>query len=289
MFKKISLIIILLLIAGCGGFKKDTPSLEPEVIEYHKGTDGLVMEFLQNSPPDEIWKGSEFAIGIELKNKGTYPIESGSIILSGFVPEYINIAPLEKTIDLQAKGPGYPEGDYTVINFKARNFGLAKASKEYTDSIIARAYYDYQTDATADVCINPRLYSYVKTKETICEVKEITLSGGQGAPVAVKSIKELISQSGDGLEVEFRIDIENVGPGEVLGEVELESVKLSKRSLNCLPRLLDIKKKEKTIYCKTKIGKDQGAYIAPLSISLSYTYTSQINKKIKIITLNTKK
>lgn len=287
MKNKIIIILLLITFFSFGCVRRPPPSLEPELIEYHKGTDGLVMEFLQNAPPDEVWENSEFSVGIELKNKGAWPIESGSVVISGFVPDYISIEPLEKTIDLQGKSPGYPEGDYSVINFRAKNINIPKGSKEYTDSIIARAYYDYQTDATVDVCINPFIYSYVKTRETVCEIRDISVSGGQGAPVAITSVKEKISPPNEGMSVEFLIEIKNVGPGEVLGKVRLEGAKLANRLISCSPQLLDMKKGEKTIRCKTTIDKEKGAYLAPLSLSLSYTYTSKINKKIRITTLTT--
>lgn len=282
MYKKILLILIVLLIIGCRG----RPSgVEPELIEYHKGTEGLIMEFLQNAPPDEIWKDSEFATAIELKNKGAYPIKNGEIIISGFVPKHISIDPLVKSFTLQGRSSGYPEGDYSVINFRAQNLGIPKSAKEYLDSIVARAEYDYQTDATVNVCINPFIYSYVKTKETVCEVKDILISDGQGAPIAITSIKQRISPPERDMPVEFRITIENVGPGRVLDKVKLKSAKLSNTALSCFPKELDLEKDENIMLCKITINKEDGAYIAPLSISLSYEYTSKINQNIKITTL----
>ena len=65
-------ILILLFSLGC----RRQSGIDPGVIEYHKGTDGLKMEFVKNLPPDEIIEGNEFVIGLELRNKGAADIES---------------------------------------------------------------------------------------------------------------------------------------------------------------------------------------------------------------------
>jgi len=128
---KILLIIILTIVLFSIGCVRRPPGLEPEVIEYHKGTKGLEMSFIKNAPPAEVWEGNEFAIGLELENKGAYPIEEGYIVISGFIPDYIEVTPLEQTIDLQGKSPGYPEGDYKIINFQAKSFNIPQGSYLY--------------------------------------------------------------------------------------------------------------------------------------------------------------
>ncbi len=283
------LVISVLFIFGC----KSKNGTEPQVIEYHKGTDALVMSFVKGAPPDELWQNNEFGIAVELKNKGASSIENGILTFSGHDTGYISITPISQSFFLQGKSPSFPEGDYALLTFSAKNINLPPASKEYTDSIIARAQYDYQTDASIDVCINPFIYNYAKAKEGACQIKDKKISGGQGAPIAITEIKETISPVGyDQLRIEFRITIKNQGSGKVVsqennnGPIIVEEVMLEGKSMNCNPTELNLEEGEDTFSCSTILEKSVGAYTAPLSIKLSYTYSSQINKIIKVTTLD---
>jgi hypothetical protein len=287
MYKKlIPLIIILLLISGCG--TKEKPG-EPEKLEIHKGTDGLVMKFLENLPPDEVWKDSEFTIGLELQNKGAYTISGGIIVITGFDPLYINLKQDQASFDLEGKNINYPEGGYKILNLEAKNINFPKGKEEMISSFTARAYYDYETEAPAEVCINPDIYSYVKTEEVGCEVKTITLSGGQGAPVAVTRIEELISpiSDSDNMEVEFKIYIVNKGKGDVVGNVNVKEVELAGRRIKCYPTEINLEERgEKATICRTSVERTQGAYITPIVTRLSYAYTQKQDKILRIKALS---
>lgn len=280
-------ILVLLLSFGCA---KITPS-EPEKIEYHIGFGGLDMALLKNHPPEEVGAASQFIIGFELRNKGPYPIRDGTIVISGFNPDYIVLDNYQALFSLEGRSLAYPEGDYRIINFKARNIAVPKGSDEYPAAFTARAYYDYQTEATANVCINPDIYSYVKTKEVGCEVREVTLPKGQGAPVAVTRIEEMISSLADEpyIFIEFKIHIANKAKGEVLGNVKVDEVRLVDKKLKCYPETLELKDmEEKAIRCQITLDKTKGAYLTPLTTRLSYSYTQKIDKKFKIIAFTLK-
>ena len=278
-------IVVLIIISGCGQLGAKTPGdVTPESVDYHQGKEGLVLNLIEGRPPKEIWPGSDFIIEVELRNKGAYDIESGNIKLHGFNPKYITPSEKEETIqELKGKSLGYPEGDYATIVFKESNI-LAPPGKEAMAFTIS-AEYDYATEASAEVCVNPELNSVVKTTETICEVKEINLKGGQGAPVAITAINEIASYKGMNLNLNFILDIENVDEGEVLGNITIESIKLGGQALVCDQAIFRLSKENKKarVKCGFSIFRPSGPYTSIITAKLTYRYKTKIDNKIEVI------
>ena len=76
---KITILIIvsLLLIAGCnGGSKEKRPITD---IDIRTGTDGLIMDFTKNAPPERVFENSIFPIAIRMRNGGATDIEATDI------------------------------------------------------------------------------------------------------------------------------------------------------------------------------------------------------------------
>jgi len=278
----IGMVCLLLICSGCGLLNRDKVKAEPEVVDYHKGTEGLVLKLLKGSPPEKIWKESDFFIGVELKNKGAYDIENAIIKLHGFNPKYVIPSEREeRTGTLHGKSPGYPEGDYKIVEFKETNV-IAPPGKEPL-SFTVSAEYDYKTEASTVVCISPELNPLIKTKEKICEIKEISLSGGQGAPVAVITVNEIPGYKSGKLNLKFIIDIEDKGKGEVLGDIIVEEAKLSNQNIQCDPSTLKLDKKKGRIKCEIDLDRPSGPYESILLVKLSYKYKTKVDEKIEVI------
>jgi len=285
-FKLLLIILLILFVVGC---KNNNDIQLPDVVDYHSGTQGLSMKFLENLPPDEVWEDSEFTISLELQNKGPTTIENGFIVIGGFDPSYIELGQDQIDFELQARSPSYPEGDYKIVHLKAKNINLPKGTEEYPAAFTARAYYDYKTEATINVCINPNIYDYEGTDETGCEVKPIELAKGQGAPIAVIKVEERISPltNTEGIEIEFKIYIENKADGEVIENIKIDEVILTDKKLKCnlLELKIDPEDKENSFSCKTTLENTKSAYISPLIIKLSYKYSQKLDKSFKIVAL----
>ncbi|MBW2965552.1 hypothetical protein KY342_00445 [Candidatus Woesearchaeota archaeon] len=278
----IGMIVLLIICSGCDLIRRDTGKAEPRKVEYHKGTEGLVLSLLKGNPPEKIWKESEFLIGVELRNKGAYDIEEAVIKLHGFNPRYVVPSESEERIGiLHGRSPGYPEGDYFVVEFKETNL-FSPPGKEAL-SFTFSAEYDYKTEASAVVCISPELNPLIKTKEKICEIKEISLSGGQGAPVAVTAVNEIPGYKSGRLNLKFIIDIENKGKGEVLGNITVEEVKLSNQIIQCDQSTLNLEKKKARIKCEIDLDKPEGPYESVLITKLAYRYKTKLDEKIEVI------
>ena len=289
MKKQFSLFLILILIAGCS----DTVDNSLETINFHKGTEGLTMEIVNNLPPEDIWKNSEFQIGIKLENKGPVEIKSGSITISGLDPRYSFSDEYTKDFSLNARSYDYPEGDQKIISFNVKNTGVPVGSDEYAAAFTARAYYDYGTEASVNVCINPNIYSYINTVDDACEVQDIADTEGQGSPIAVTKVEERISpisENSGSIEIEFKLTLENLGKGEVVDKIKVDEVLLGRQRLKCnLDEIKMEKSKPSNIMCKTTLNGVFNAYTSSLITRLSYDYTQKLDKSLKVLSLTTNK
>jgi hypothetical protein len=274
-------ILIVLLLTGCQ-FRK-TPGLEPEVIEYHKGTDGLLMEFVKNLPPKEVIEGTDFALALEIRNKGAYDVRGAKISISGYDKKQAIVSPREIYFDIQGKQPGFPEGGYEIANFQVQNRAFLDLEDEIPLSFRAVATYRYETEAGAEVCINPNVYSYLEKRDIVCEPGEILLKEGQGAPVALTRIAESFAPSGNKMKISFILSFANKGDGEVITPVQIKEARLANVPLSCAQNSVELKEKEESsIICTKEILLSEGAHISPISVKLVYDYSSNFDKTIKI-------
>jgi hypothetical protein len=282
--KKIILIIglLVLLLFSFGCIRKS--STGPEVIVYHTGTKGLEINLLKNLPPDEIWKGNAFVIGVELINSGAYDIEEGKLTIN-YDTKYTEIIEPQRTFELKGKQQGYPDGERILMNFDARNLKVPGERDEGLGSFTVLSQYHYGTTASTEVCINPDVYNIIKTNE-ICEIKTIDLRQGQGAPVTITKIEQTISPRNLDYVVSFLFHIQNKGKGGVLNKkIKITEAKLSNQKLQCLEELPFDNKKENLLECSIVLKGLRGAYLAPLTIKLDYDYQESIDKKLTIVDL----
>ena len=78
-YDKIVILLILLILTGCSSNTSTSDNgLDTDI---HKGTEGMVINIIEVSPPTEITLNSAFQIGLELKNVGATDIKQGE----GFV------------------------------------------------------------------------------------------------------------------------------------------------------------------------------------------------------------
>ena len=159
------------------------------------------------------------------------------------------------------------------------------------------------------MCIDTDIIGEVRGKK-VCDIKDLTFSEGQGAPVAVTKIETRMLPDVDVNKVKphFIIFIENKGNGEVVNSKKLGaacsssgleytdfntltiSASLPQGDLKCSenvdpgPAAVRLREKEDMVRCTLEDGIDIGrdAYTAPLKIELNYGYTFTISKDIII-------
>ena len=230
-------LVLLISISGCTG-KKD---VKKAVEEVRTGTEGIVLSFLPNSPPEKVHVESPpventFDVILDIRNKGAYPQPeqitgsggpAGKVYLSGFDTNIIELKLKEpksgatesggdlSKLALDGKSTINPYGGQDILGFqgtiKYENLNVEK----YEPIFLATACYHYETVAGPSVCIDPDPYTTLNVKK-VCEVQGIALSS-QGAPIAIVKIDEEAFAT----KTQFKITIRNVGSGDVLKDEAL--------------------------------------------------------------------
>jgi len=293
----IFLILILLIVSGasCQGRGKN---VEEPTWEAFEGKEGLFMEFVKDSPKRQVYAtyDSDLSVLVELENKGSYDTDF-ELYLTGFDP-YILVgldSNSGRNYGTMVARSTYQEGDHKFVEFTASSMELPEGVEVYKPTLLLSNCYGYKTIANPMVCIDPTRYG-VSLGQKSCEVKDISMGEGQGAPVAVTRVKQTMANR----KAIFNIEIENVGKGDVLRkgigtkcpfDLNYEDINIidyyveSSEGLlsNCKPenkvRLIDGKGR---IFCTYTTSEDY-TYPMPLRITLDYDYLDTETRDIEII------
>jgi len=298
-------IIVLLLLSSVVLAMGCTTSNEPNMPdEYHVGTDGLELNFLSGTPPRKIFEGDDLTIVVEITNIGAYPSGDsgdnfdGRLFIGGYDASYVPMSPTSIQLDsgLYGKDQYNSDGTFDTETFEASSVSLPEETDLYEPTLQVTACYSYKTYASPVVCIDPDPYSS-ELEDEVCQVRDQTLSGGQGAPVAVTRVEESVTKD----NVKFKIFFRNVGNGYVVDSGYIDSdcpdtdrdnldkvdvsVRMSNAQGSCRPdnpvRLVN---GQGFVVCDfPKPAESVAAYTTPLQVELDYGYSTAIEKKVTII------
>ncbi|MBW3004209.1 hypothetical protein KY310_00040 [Candidatus Woesearchaeota archaeon] len=299
MKKIIFCLILALFLTSCGIVSQKKEQIK--IPGVHEGTKGVILSFLSNAPPSEIYENKPFEIMVDVQNKGAADIKNGMLVINVEEQQVDLESANDARFDLDGKSVFNPEGSKEIKEFRAKSKFLITGIEAYDTAITATACYPYKTEATALVCIDTDLAGRVKTKP--CKTQKITLSGGQGAPIAISSVepKMMLHDDVEKVQPEFIIKIQNSGTGQVLVREKVYEActgkplgpeawnrmqvraKLSDIPLVCKPEIVRLAE-DTTVVCTLEegISKTQGTYTAPLSIEADYGYLDRAVKKINI-------
>lgn len=310
MKKELIIILILILLIGCTAIKKQ-PTKETTPTGHRTGNQGLRITFVPNVPPLRLFDTDEVNVLIEVENIGAYTTNgiADRIYLSGFDPAMLaGIPTIGQTIPvLEGKGPYISTGATDRIAFKGIPAMLsARNIDKYPLRLLATACYEYETTASANICIDPNPYK-PSTTEKVCTPQSVSFGGGQGAPIAVTNVQV---EASPGI-TRLQIDISNAGGGEAfkpgidtlqrcspysqgLGFEEIDYIKVYDVSVpgysvisSCKPldqgyaRLINGRA---TIYCEINTA-GQSVYMTPVTIRLAYGYKNVIFKDLELISI----
>ena len=236
MNKKILIFALLFIfIAGCdlGGGPGQI-----SYIDVYTGTEGMVLEFLEGSPPSEIYidkEGSpqEFQIVFEMRNRGPTNVDFGFLSLEGGeadidildwkIREKKNMIrrDLRKAyFVLEGKSQFNPEGGFDTISISARTKRVYDPITK-TPDIRVKTCYGYKTKLSDDICIDTDPYDLRKTEKPCTSQGSYSFSS-QGAPVAVTAIEQENLFTIDSIRPSFKIYINNVGDGDIINKEYVE-------------------------------------------------------------------
>lgn len=208
--KKILVILLLVLVAGCVSEKEEET--------FSRGIEGLKMSFLDGMPSDSLWANSQFNVGVMLENKGFADIEEGYLSPKGFSTKYIKGIEAVRIPFLEGRSSVNPDGGRETIIFNGEITGLEDVVSDYIEQpIIITGCYIYRTLAAPNVCLSSNLYN---TEEDACRVEDVVLES-QGAPVIVSEVNEEMVLKGDTVEFYFTLHFKHVGEGSVVKQPAL--------------------------------------------------------------------
>jgi len=194
MRRTMSVIVLFFLVsimAGC----QSNPQRPLETINYFEGSDGLVVEFLDNSPPEQVYSNSVFPLAVRLENKGAWDVvdpffAEASIVYDSLYFEEVEEEALSDErshIELHGKSPQYPEGE-GVLTTLALLRAKPLAPRTGADAkILLGLCFPYQTTLSEQVCVDGDVYN-LDEREQVCQAEDLVLSD-QGAPVAITSVE----------------------------------------------------------------------------------------------------
>jgi hypothetical protein len=197
---------------------------------------------------------------------------------------------------LEGKNVYNLEGGFEQVEFRSSSISLPRGVFEYNPTLNFVNCYAYHTTANPEVCVDPLFYQ-VTSEQKACRPIDVTMGGGQGAPVGISYVN--VNMVGD--KAIFEINIRNQGGGRVLSpyadiqncglNLEYDDldrinyyVELGGRPGDCKPRdgYVRLNNNNGKIVCT--FGLHGGsAYKAPLLIDLDYNYMKSIKKQVKII------
>ena len=290
-------VITALTIAGCNSVPEGT------IFSAYSGTEALRLSFMKNAPPDTVYAGTTFPVGIMLENAGATAV-NGILVVSA--PEFPETKMLPEKRSWSFSIPGKADSrtfiggkNFTIFQLKAPDeLGL----NELNVNIAATACYKYQTKATTSFCVDTSIYDQSRKA---CSFRERTTFSSQGAPIAVREVEAVkLFQSTNEAKISFKIKVENVGDGVVVSDKHWDllcsnskvvgdpyayfgrayvSAELGGKRLSCSSRnYVDLsQKKQDVVSCETEpMPVNDQAYISPLVIYVNYGYVQFVNKEV---------
>lgn len=205
---------------------------QPTEVNYHKGIEGVEINFLDQAPPDELYENSTFNINIEIENRGAYDVteDKAGILTMSFDPFYIGATQLRSNervevnsnslivrgIQLYGKSKYHPVGTLGFFSFPNFNTQAIMGQREQPSTkILASICYPYVTEFSGLVCVDmSAVGENVRTQS--CYQKDLTMSD-QGAPIAIYQIEVENQPAGaDVVRPVFTVHIANKDSGTVL-------------------------------------------------------------------------
>jgi hypothetical protein len=280
------LIIIFVLLVGC--------SKTPEKLSQYNFKQGVAemrIDFIDRAPPEEIYPNSDFKMVVQLDNQMGYDATTIEVNFVGLNRKYFDVSPPDKgnpqqSLDLlKGRSITAPDGDKKYFDFSGNSGDLFQNAEEYLANYFLTLSYFSKIEFTDTVCINPNIYEIY---DSGCKFDDLKSYSGQGAPLAVDEIEEIILP-GDSPEIEFRIRLKNKGKGKIK-LIDFDSAKLGSESLNCkfqnsnTDLTIELKKeKQEAILICSKTLKEKVSYTTTLLLDFTYQYELEKKEKLKII------
>jgi hypothetical protein len=300
----LSIMIVLTSCRGQVGGGERPADTASRLKAANSGTQGVEINVMNNFPPTLIYDDNELVALIEVKNLGNHPVKLSDcfVQVTGFDPmiikEGFNVYHpcAENQGILEGKNEYNLNGGVNQIEFRSTNNKLLPGVFEYNPLLNFVVCYNYHTMANPVVCVDPLFYQVTSQQKT-CVPHDVSMGGGQAAPVGVNYVG--VQMTGGGAV--FEIGISNYGSGRVLSmnsdlrdcgqsslsyadqDVVYYGVSWSGGQLDCKPRdFVRLVNNQAVITCFATLP-NVGAFETPLLVDLDYNYIKSFTKQVKIV------
>lgn len=199
--KKIVMLLILcgLIVTGCGEGGGHQTIKERN---YYEGSDGLVMDFMTNNPPEKMYPEQTYPITMTIKNMGAFSLlesysdddlfAQATLIYDPFyfgeVGDFQDTArEVREEIHLEGKSLYWPSGQSKVMTLAVIEAKTVGPNRIGADSDIGVSLcFPYETMLGAQVCVDNDPYENTDPSQ-VCHVEDLSFVD-QGAPVAIKHV-----------------------------------------------------------------------------------------------------
>jgi len=310
------LFVIFLLVSGASCpinlKKKPNPDEAANNLKFgthiYEGNDGLVVQFVKDVPPNRVYSGEPLTIAFDVLNRGASSVgglsgNSAYLYISGADPNIVNFGESVKLLEVPGKSEVLGDGGYTTASFDTSGIvDLPQGTDSYKPKFIGTVCYSYETNANPVVCLDANPFS-AYAGEKACKVTDVSLSGGQGAPVAVTQVEQMPMKG----VTQLKIHVRNVGKGKVISSSKLSTCTKSESQdynvinridsydvsvggnapLLCSPTEVRLVNNEGIIICTyTFADASVQAFTTPLNINLGYSYVeSTTPKEVEILNI----
>ncbi len=217
------LLILCLILVGCGG-QGTTISTN-----FRQGILELQVQFLDNNPPPKIYSKSSFNVMAEVHNQAAYDLKDVKVRISNLDPRYFELSPLDHSLPImQGKSIENSQGEKQLFTFRGSAGELFVGAERYSGPFSLDISYNSEVLFGETVCINTQYYHVF---DGGCTVEEKKSFAGQGAPLAITQVEQIISPGDEG-SAEFRVQLQNRGKGKVK-TISLKDARLGNEKLDC--------------------------------------------------------
>jgi hypothetical protein len=217
---------------------------------------------------------------------------------------------------LNGKSIYFPDGTFDEITFNVQAKKITALSEKHTTTVLVTACYQYFTELTQDICIDPDLYGTDRL-DKVCRSRDYTFND-QGAPIAVTGIEtKMVPHGPEKVKPQIIVKIKNKGKGNVISRdkvveacsdsgllrddwnmVILDSLKLTYKDLKyvygatdndfeCKVHPIRLEGNEGEVRCTllddhAMDKSDIAAFTTQLNVRLSYGYTFSVGREVVI-------
>jgi|TARA_Y100000310_G_scaffold343863_1_gene453550 hypothetical protein len=314
-------IIALLVLAGCSsGGGSETSGSAPKT-PFLGGNDGIDIELLEGSPPEEVTDGGTlpFQAVVMLKNEGEFDLKRDDVKvdLIGILPEDFGVSSGDLT-DKRPEddlSPKIRDGEGNIVDPivtevafpDSDNFFNFERSVTGNTVFVFRAdiCYKYQTKALSRICVLRDLINL--DKDDICDPSDTKKVFSSASPVQVNSFKQTVAGRD---KISFSFDVSHTGSGDVFKEGDstsppadcpkdsrarrekenkvFVSVDTGLSSLRCIgfgesaSGYVTLVNGKRTVTCHQELDSGRNDFETNVDITLDFNYRDNVEREVLV-------